>query len=229
MRTAQAAIQDGFSCLKLKVALSDHAPTEIARIRAVDAVLQEGALPASVRLRLDANGRWPEPVARRVLEAVADLRIEWVEEPVAFNDAQHVRDFASASPLRIAVDETIERPGMLEALHDLAAPVAYVFKPSVMGGLEAVGAAIRACQAAGADWVVTSSMETGIGLLGAAHLVASLDGPLPACGLATLGEHAAETLRPVPAIAGGILPLPPGPGLGARHRLPDGSGAWKRG
>jgi L-alanine-DL-glutamate epimerase-like enolase superfamily enzyme len=66
--------------------------------------------------------------------------------------------------------------------------------------------------------VITSVLDTAVGVAGALHLAASLPGPERAHGLATVGlleEAPVEGLDPPQR---GQMHLPKGPGLGVRLR-----------
>ncbi len=62
--------------------------------------------------------------------------------------------------------------------------------------------------------VVTSTIESGIGLLGALHLVAALPQVTLECGLATLHLLDDDFVVEDISIQDGALAVPQGPGLG---------------
>jgi o-succinylbenzoate synthase len=171
-RDALAAVNNGYTCLKLKIgraALSDD-------IDAVEAV-RETVGPA-VLLRLDANGAWERDQALLALAALEPFDIEYVEQPVRADDINALRDVTAHSPVPIAADEalaTIEHArGLLE---DGAADV-FILKPMALGSLlDARDFALEA-QTAWKDVVFTSLLDSAIGRRAVAQLVASL----PSCG-----------------------------------------------
>ena len=75
---------------------------------------------------------------------------------------------------------------------------------------------ILGAQSRGATCIVTSSIDTGIGIAAALHLAATLPSPVPACGLATAGLLTDDLLACPLAVQGGRIPVPRTPGLGVR-------------
>ena len=112
----------------------------------------------------------------------------------------------------------------IDYLDDPAAPKAnsmvpsanvIVVKPALLG-LRAAVAVVRTAQACGMNVVVTSVLDTSLGIAAALHLAATLPDPVLPCGLATAsllaGDLAHEPLVP----RGGWLEVPRGPGLGVQ-------------
>jgi len=195
---AQAA-RAGFGCLKLKVGTDD----DDARVAAA----REGA-GAEMALRLDANGAWSVPAAERALRSLAPLGLELVEEPVHGLDA--VRALRERVHVRIAIDETAAEHGALAS----GAAHAVCLKLSRCGGISGLIAAAALVRASGAQPYVASTLDGPVGVAGALHAAAALceQGPLPHCGLATLGLFAGITDQ-LPAV-GGRIAVPARPGLG---------------
>jgi len=208
---ARRAVAAGFRVLKVKVGLTDAAAQRRALERLCD------SLPAGVRLRLDANGAWPCSVARQFLRALDGLPVESVEEPLARADAPTLARLQGVSPVPIAVDESAGRLGD-EVLLTGRPAARVVVKPMVRGGLRRALDFARRAEAAGLTCVVTTTVDTAVGTLAAAHLAAALPGRSGvAHGLAT-STWLARDLAPPPVIQGGLLRLPPGPGLGVVPR-----------
>jgi L-alanine-DL-glutamate epimerase-like enolase superfamily enzyme len=84
----------------------------------------------------------------------------------------------------------------------------------VCGGLRAGRTIIEHAHAAGLRVVVTSSIESGIGLAAALHLAATLPEGSPACGLATTDLLADDLIVEPLALVSGRISVPAGPGLG---------------
>lgn len=208
-KAAAAAARDlvarGFRCLKLKVAPRDL-DGEAARLAAV----REGA-GEGVALRLDANAAWT------VGEAVAALRrlgadgVEYVEQPVA--EIADLAEVRRAVAVPIAADESVTGPEAVERIAAAGAADVVVIKPALLG-LRAAAAAARAARERGIGVVITSALDTSIGIAAALHLAAALPDPLPPCGLATAALLAGDLAREPLIAEGGYLRLPSGPGLG---------------
>jgi L-alanine-DL-glutamate epimerase-like enolase superfamily enzyme len=196
---ARVAVDQGFGCLKVKVGVGDDA----GRVAAVRAV----AGP-HVALRIDANGAWDVERAVRSIEALSPAGLELVEEPV--HGLAGVREVRERVATRVAIDETAAEHGALTA----GVADAVCLKISRCGGISGLIAAAALVRASGAEVYVASTLDGPLGVAAGLHAAAALAsrGPLPACGLATLGmfEEHSDTLVP----KAGRLALPSGPGLG---------------
>jgi L-alanine-DL-glutamate epimerase-like enolase superfamily enzyme len=188
---AAAAAAAGFGCVKVKVGIGDDA----GRIAAVRAAVGPG-----VAIRVDANGAWATPrEALANLRALAPAGIEYAEEPCHGVDA--LREVRAAAVVPVAMDET--------AAVASGATDAVCLKLTRSGGITGLLRDARAARAAGSAVYVASSFDGPIGIAAGLHAAAAL-GPLPWCGLATLGAFAGfEPVR------GGAIAVPSGPGLGS--------------
>ncbi|RDI63099.1 o-succinylbenzoate synthase [Nocardia pseudobrasiliensis] len=215
------AIVAGSGCRTAKVKIADHPdslPEDLARVAAVrDALGPDGAI------RVDANAVWDVATAvdsiTRIDQAAGGL--EYVEQP-----CRTIEELAAVRrrvEVRIAADESIRRAeDPLRVAVAGAADIA-VLKCTPLGG---VRRALRVAEAAGLPCVVSSALETSIGLTAQIALAASLPTLEFACGLGTLalfeGDVVTESLRPTD----GYLPVPaelprPDPELLHRFRHPD--------
>ncbi|MDK9724619.1 MAG: o-succinylbenzoate synthase [Sterolibacteriaceae bacterium MAG5] len=210
---AAAALARGFAIAKIKLGLAD-VDTELGRLRALAA--EAGGL----RLRLDANRAWADADAWGFLTAVADLPIDGVEEPLMEPTLERLAQLQAQLPFVIAVDESLPDLGV-DAV--LAAPAVrrLVVKPARIGGIAATLALARKAQQAGVELVLTSVVDSVVGVAAAAHLAAALPGVGLAHGLAT-GEWLATDLGPPLPIDGGVMTLPAGAGLGFDPMPPSG-------
>lgn len=201
---AAAAAAAGFACLKLKVGSGDDA----GRLAAVRA-----AVGPRVAIRLDANGAWNVEQAVRNIEALAPAGLELVEEPV--HGLQSVRAVRERVATRVSIDETAAEHGALTA----GVADAVCLKISRCGGISGLLAAAALVRASGAEAYVASTLDGPLGIAAGVHAAAALAsrGPLPACGLATLGtfdrDVATDTLKRLSPSAGRIR-TPVEPGLG---------------
>lgn len=205
-RESARAVEAGYRTLKLKVGAAPP-DEDIARVRAV-----RDAVGPGTAIRIDANGAWDEATALRVLRAVEACDIEYVEEPVA-GDARAV---GRQTNIPVAADPASLEEGR-RVLRARGADV-LVLKPMALGGLRPTRELAVEAIDAGVGVVITSVLDTAVGVAGALHLAASLPGPGRAHGLATVGlleEAPVEGLEPP---HGGEMRLPKGPGLGVRLR-----------
>jgi len=217
------AIVKASGCSTAKVKVADHPDSlaeDLARLEAVrDALGPTGAV------RVDANGVWDIDTAVAHIAAMdgAAGGLEYVEQPCrTIDELAAVRRRVT---VRIAADESIrsaEDP--LRVAVAGAADVAGI-KCTPLGG---VRRALAVAEAAGLPCVVSSALETSVGL--AAQL--ALAGALPdldfACGLGTLSLLRGDIVAPQSSLVPdrGHLPVPlapptPDPELLRRHALTD--------
>jgi len=196
---AARAVREGFECVKLKVGVGDDG----GRVAAARAAAGPG-----VKLRLDANGAWGVEQAVRTIEALSPAGLELVEEPTHGLDA--MRAVRERVAVRVAIDETAAEPGALGA----GVSDAVCLKISRCGGIASLLAAAALVRAHGAEVYLASTLDGPLGVAAALHAAAALAsrGPMPYCGLATLGLFA-DIDDPLPPRAGAIA-LPAAPGLG---------------
>ena len=198
-------------CGTAKVKVADHPDSlgeDLARVEAVrDALGPPGAI------RVDANGAWDTDTAVAVIPQLdkAAGGLQYVEQPCRTID--ELAAVRRKVDVRIAADESIRRAeDPLRVAVAGAADIA-VIKCTPLGG---VRRSLQVAEAAGLPCVVSSALETSVGL--AAQL--ALAGALPeldfACGLGTLSllrddvVTGVDSLRPVD----GYLPVlrtPPAP------------------
>jgi o-succinylbenzoate synthase len=210
---AARRVAQGFGCLKVKLGPDPRAA--VARFAAA----RRGAGP-EVTLRGDANGAWEVEMAIAALRQLEPFAPAYVEQPVPAADVRGLARVRRASRVPVAADEALLLPGGAAAVLETAAADIAILKPSVLGGPSATLALARAARAAGMAVVVTSALEAAVGRLGALHVAAAVGGGLPA-GLDT-GHFLAVDIAAAPGVDGGLMPLPPSPGLGV-----DPAGPWR--
>ena len=195
-----------FPCVKAKVGHLD--PREVAAFTAD----VRSALGPKVLLRLDANGAWDRETALAVLDGLAPLGLEWIEQPV--RDLADLAWLRERSSVPIAADEAVRSLSELERAIALRAADVLVVKPALVGGLIRAREMAGVARAAGLQVVVTSMLESAVGRTGALHLAASLPGALPHCGLS---DPLTQDLASAPTPGR----LPSGSGLGLTLSWPD--------
>lgn len=204
---AQQALAQDFSLGKIKVGLAP-VELELARLQALAEATQ-----GRLRLRLDANRAWSVAEAGRFLNALRELPVEAVEEPLAAPDLATYAALQSGLPYALALDESLPPVG-LEAVIATRAVRRLVLKPARLGGHAATQAIARLAAAAGIETVLTSVVDSAVGITAAAHLAAAI-APALAHGLGT-SAWLADDVAATPVIANGRLQLPDTPGLGIR-------------
>jgi len=205
---AAAAVARGYATLKVKVGLDLAA--DVARVAAV----REAAGPAAV-LRVDANGAWGDrAVALAALQRLSAFDVALCEQPLApAAGIESMAEVRRQSPILLAVDEGCRSLDDLREVVRWRAADTVIVKPMVTGLREAL-AILALARAEGLAAIVTTTFDSGLGTMVAAHLAALLPGPRPACGLSTLDYLERDIVANVPPIQSGLLCVPEGPGLG---------------
>jgi L-alanine-DL-glutamate epimerase-like enolase superfamily enzyme len=201
---AEAAVADGFDCLKLKVGARDL-EADLDRLRAV-----RDAVGDAVTLRADANGAWDRDEAERAVEVLASLDFAYVEQPLAADELDGHADLRGRG-VDVALDESVngagESPRALADYADVA-----VLKPMAQGGPRATASLARHLQSQDVTPVVTTTIDAVVARTAAVHVAATIP-DVPACGLAT-ADLLAEDLASDPSpVVDGAVSVPAGPGL----------------
>jgi O-succinylbenzoate synthase len=190
---ARMAVESG--CATVKVKVGDPGGEE--RVRAVREAVGPG-----VRIRADANGAWDVDEAVRALASLAGLGIELVEDPVA-----HLDDMARLrrrSPVPIAAEMPIRTVKDARELRRLEAADILVIKPQRIGGLSA---SLRAAELAGVPVIVSSALETSVGLAACLAVAAALPASGHAHGIGTASLLAEDvTANPLLPVHGQLVP-----------------------
>jgi O-succinylbenzoate synthase len=149
-------------------------------------------------VRLDANGAWDVDTAVRLLRAYdrAAGGLEYAEQPCP--TVAELAELRRRVDVSIAADESIRRAGdPLEVVRRGAADLV-VLKVQPLGG---VRAAYELAERLGLPAVVSSALETSVGVAAGLALAAALPELPYACGLATVallvGDVVADPLLPV--------------------------------
>jgi o-succinylbenzoate synthase len=189
-------------CRTAKVKVADPGSTladDLARVEAV-----RDALGPSGRLRVDANAAWSVDQAVAVIGQLdrAAGGLEYVEQPCAsVEDLAAVRRRVSVP---IAADESIRRADDPYRVRDLEAADIAVLKVQPLGG---VRACLRIAQDIGMPVVVSSALETSLGLAAGIALAAALPRLDHACGLATRSLLTGDVAFPELVPVDGMLPV----------------------
>jgi O-succinylbenzoate synthase len=196
------AIVAGSGCRTAKVKVAEPGEPESADIARVEAV--RDALGRGGRLRVDANAGWSVDTAARMLHALAPFGLEYAEQPCA--TLPELAELRRRTDVPLAADESIRRAEDPLAVRLAGAADIVVIKVQPLGG---VAASLEIAQACGLPAVVSSAVETSVGLAAGVALAAALPGLEHACGLATMsllaGDVAADSLTE----QDGFLPVRP--------------------
>jgi O-succinylbenzoate synthase len=212
----------GCTTAKVKVAQAGQGlADDVARVAAVRDVLGP-----SGRIRIDANGGWTVPAAVDALAALAPYGLEYVEQPCATVPelAALRRQLAGAVP--VAADESVRKAADPERVALAGAADLVVLKVAPMGG---VRPAVRIAAGCGLPVVVSSALDTSVGIAAGAALAAALPELPYACGLGTVGLMATDVTTAPLTPEGGRLPVravSPDPDLLAALAAPPDRRVW---
>lgn len=173
-------------CATVKVKVADPRSTlaqDCARVEAVRAALVEN-LPTGQRgqIRVDANTAWSRQEAVAAIAALDEAAdgLEYVEQPcLRVEDLAWVRKKVQVP---IAADESVRRASDPLAVARAEAADVLVVKVQPLGGSERVR---RIVAETGLPVVVSSALDSSVGLANAARCAASLEELPYACGLGT--------------------------------------------
>ncbi|WP_435742819.1 o-succinylbenzoate synthase [Microbacterium sp. PMB16] len=168
-------------CRTAKVKVAEPGQTladDVARVRAVrEAMGPEG------RIRVDANGMWNVDEAEHAVHALNEYDLEYVEQPCAtVEELADLRKRVKYMGIPVAADESVRKSSDPLAVARARAADILVIKAQPLGG---VTHALQIVTAAGLPVVVSSALDTAIGLSQGAALAAALPNLDYDCGLGT--------------------------------------------
>jgi len=189
----------GCRTAKIKVASSDQTlADDVARVRMVRSVLgPEG------RIRVDANGLWNMDEAEHALHALAEFDLEYVEQPcMSVDELIELRGRSAYMGVPLAADESVRKAEDPLLVARAGAADILVLKAQPLGGIHA---ALKIIEQTGLPVVVSSALETSVGLSMGAHLAAAIADLPYDCGLGTASLLAADvTHAPLLPVDGAI-------------------------
>ena len=160
--------------------------------RALLKILLEG-LPATTHLRLDANRALTLREACKRFGGLPPERIEYLEEPLS--DPTQLTALHEATGLPIALDESLH-DAQLETLRKAQGVSAWVVKPARWGDWGRLEALALEAAKGRIELVLSSCLETGLGLSAQVQLAAALPDASAPAGLATEGWLASDLIAP---------------------------------
>jgi o-succinylbenzoate synthase len=165
---ARAWRAEGFSAFKVKV--GKDLDEDVRALRAVAAAVPDA------RLRLDANGGYSAREALALLAALEGVRVECFEQPCPRDDLEGMARVTREAKVPVVADESARTLADLDAIvaHRLARGVN--LKLAKHGGLLAALELGRRARAAGLSVMCGAMVETRLGLVTMAHVVAALGG-----------------------------------------------------
>lgn len=200
-----AAGRDGAALIKVKIDGPDLAGLQAVRSQ----------VGPAVPLAADANGTagpWTDELARGVMT----VGLAYLEQPAPPHSADGRTWESASSPVRIALDESLDS---LDALREAfgRGPVIASIKPARLGGIAAAAQAVGLARAGGFGWFVGGMLETGIGRAGALAVAAIGGSEMLPTDLGPSSRYAdIDVCEPVELTGDGRVRVPDGPGIGRR-------------
>jgi O-succinylbenzoate synthase len=193
---------------------------DVARVRAV-----REALGPEGRVRIDANAAWNVDEAEHALRALAPFDLEYVEQPCAtVEELDALRHRIKDLHVPIAADESIRRSS--DPFRAAAAVDVVIVKAAPLGGIDA---ALGLARMLSRPTVVSSALDTSVGLAMGAHLAAALPRLPYDCGLGTAALLAADVTDEPLLPVDGMIPVrrvTPSPALLDRWAADGDRTAW---
>jgi O-succinylbenzoate synthase len=197
-RAIEAYVAAGYTRIKCKI----QPGRDLGPLRLVRRIAPE------VELAADANGSYSPAAAQKLLDSVAALSLQCVEQPCAEMVA-----LSASTP--VCLDESIAAPDDVVRARAADACDAVSIKPGRLGGFGPTQAALDLCATAGIDALPGGMLETGIGR---AALLAVASMP----GFTMTGDISASERYFGPdgdltepfVLEDGRIRVPTGPGLG---------------
>lgn len=207
-------------CTTAKVKVGDAG--DVARVEAV-----RDALGPDGRLRLDVNAAWDMDTAVEKLRTLAQFDLEYVEQPVA-----DLADFArlrTRVEVPLAADESVRLAPDPLHIRGIEAADVVILKVQPLGG---VWRCLEVAEACDRPAVVSSAVETSVGLAAGVALAAALPDLPHDCGLGTAtlltGDVVDDPLVPVGGRLAVRRPVPSVSQLDRWSAPHDVAAAWER-
>lgn len=206
----------GATTAKVKVAERGQTlDDDVARVDAVRALVP--------RVRVDANGGWTVAEAVTALGRLGEL--EYAEQPCA--SVEELAELRGRVRTPIAADESIRRASdPLRVARAGAADLA-VCKVAPLGGVRRL---LAVAEQVGLPVVVSSAVDSAVGISAGVAAAAALPGLEHACGLGTRGLMAADVAEDLPAAPGTLTPgrVAPDPARLTAHAADAARTRWWR-
>jgi o-succinylbenzoate synthase len=191
-------VASGCRTAKVKVAeLGQRLADDVARVEAV-----RDALGPDGKVRVDANAGWDVDDAVTALKALDAFALEYAEQPVA--TLEEMAQLRRRVDVRLAADESVRTAEDPLRVAGLEAADIVVLKVQPLGG---VRRCLEVAEACGLPVVVSSAVETSVGIAAGVALAAALPELPFACGLGTVSLLAADVVDDPLLPVDGELPV----------------------
>lgn len=210
---AATMVAAGYRTIKVKVGMPDIA-ADLERVRAV-----RKAVGDAVAIRLDANSGYSPADALTFIRGLADLAIEYLEQPVA---AEHIDAMAKLTRLGIVpilADESVHTPEDAYRFISAGATDAIKIKISKVGGYINARKIIDIAESAGIKLVIGQGICSSLEAAAEAHLACAYPHVHPVAEMVGPTKLKGDLVEPLLDLGSGYLELPAGPGLGVEFSM----------
>jgi O-succinylbenzoate synthase len=181
-----------FSTVKIKVAEPGQTPGQD-----VDRIVAVRKLYPDAKIRLDANGGWTPELSFSFIKALAGqgIELEYLEQPCkTIDELARLRQMIADSSFNvpIAADESVRKASDPMLVVEAEAADILVLKVAPLGG---ISRALEIARGAGLPVVVSSALDSSVGISMGAHLAAALPEIRFDCGLGTASLLAGDVTR----------------------------------
>lgn len=188
------AIVAGSGCGTAKVKVAD--PGQVPEQDEERLAAVRDALGPSGKIRIDVNGAWDLETATEMLLKLSIFDLEYAEQPV--RTLEDMVELRRRVPVRIAADEAIRLAADPLEVAERGAADVIVLKVQPLGGVER---ALALAERSGLPAVVSSALETSVGIAAGLAAAAALPQLDFACGLGTVslftGDVVTDPLLPI--------------------------------
>ena len=158
----------------------------------------------SIKIRLDANQSWPENKIAEIGSVLQSLPIEFIEEPVAFQNPDDIQHIISKLSVPVAVDESIEGITGLNSFLKTGPELFVIIKPMILGNLFRIHETISKYRSNHTNVVVTTSLESVVGRSMITNVATVIGDPDLAHGLNTGQFFNSDLTETHPDLTGSI-------------------------
>ena len=162
IRLAHSLVNSGYRAVKLKVG-RQSLEEDLNTVHTICEKYPE------LKVRIDANRSWSIKTTEKFVRATQNLRLDYLEEPL--RDKTKLPELARNSNIPIALDETLREQ---DAEKYLKVADVRVLKPTLAGGIYTTLAHIEQAIQENARCIISSSYESGVGMLGLIELARKL-------------------------------------------------------
>lgn len=172
-----SALHNGFKTIKIKTESPDP---QLATV-----LHEVYAQNKDVIFRLDANQNWDSKKLEICNREFKNIPIEYIEEPIALHSDEEIKRALFLSHFPIAIDESIKDSNHLSKLLKKYPDLFLIIKPMMLGNIFEITETLSKYRSSYKRVVITSSLESAVGLETISTLAASIGDDSRAHGLNT--------------------------------------------